>query len=306
MEDLYPSRYRSQPAVSPRHDPVVHTKSRQSDLITPDQIARYERNGVLILENVLSPAEVDALKAEGDALRSRAHEFDPETVIGEPGGKGEAVRSVFALHQQSRAFQDLARDDRLAGIARFLLNDEVYLHQSRLNYKPPFRGKDFYWHSDFETWHVEDGMARMRALSMSVMLTDNHSQAGPTMFIPGSQTRYIQCVGETPEDNYKTSLRRQETGVPDEANLTRLVEEGGILAPTPPAGSVVIFDCNTMHGSNGNITPLERANAFFVFNAWTNRLAAPFGTAAPRPDFLAHRRPERPLKRLSTRPLEAA
>lgn len=306
MEDHYPSRNRSQPAVSQRFDPVVHTASRSSELISPAEIDRYERDGVLVIENVLSAREVAQLKAEGDALRSRAHEFDPETVIGEPGGAGEAVRSVFALHQQSEAFLDLARDERLAGIARFLLDDEVYIHQSRLNYKPPFRGKEFYWHSDFETWHVEDGMPRMRALSMSVMLTDNHSQAGPTMFVPGSQNRFIQCIGETPDENYKTSLRKQETGVPDEENLSHLVDEGGIIAPAPPAGSVVIFECNTMHGSNGNITPLERANAFFVFNAWSNRLVAPFGGTAPRPEFVAHRRPEGPLKRLAKRSQEAA
>src|SRR3546814_3200003 len=56
----------------------------------------------------------------------------------------------------------LAADERLAGVARFLLDDTVYIHQSRLNYKPGFQGKEFYWHSDFETWHVEDGMPRMR------------------------------------------------------------------------------------------------------------------------------------------------
>src|SRR3546814_10756649 len=47
---------------------------------------------------------------------------------------------------------------------------------SRLNYKPGFKGKEFYWHSDFETWHVEDGMPQMRALSMSILLAENRSE----------------------------------------------------------------------------------------------------------------------------------
>jgi ectoine hydroxylase len=52
---------------------------------------------------------------------------------------------------------------------------------------------------------------------------------------------------------------------------------------------VILFDCNMMHGSNGNITPFPRANAFFVYNAVANRLQAPFGAATPRPRFIAAR-----------------
>src|SRR5690606_38420058 len=130
---------------------------------------------------------------------------------------------------------------------------------------------------------------RMRALSMSVMLSDNHPQSGPTMFVPKSHKSFIACVGETPVDHYKSSLKKQEYGVPDDASLRRIVDEGGLAAPAPKAGSVVIFDCNTMHGSNSNITPLERMNAFYVFNAWSNRLEEPFAAAKPRPELIAHR-----------------
>ena len=42
-----------------------------------------------------------------------------------------------------------------------------------------------------------------------------------------------------------------------------------------------------MHGSNGNITPFPRANAFLVYNAVSNRLEKPFGVEKPRPWFLA-------------------
>ena len=44
-----------------------------------------------------------------------------------------------------------------------------------------------------------------------------------------------------------------------------------------------------MHGSNGNITPFPRANAFMVYNAVSNRLTAPFGVDKPRPEFIAAR-----------------
>jgi ectoine hydroxylase len=52
---------------------------------------------------------------------------------------------------------------------------------------------------------------------------------------------------------------------------------------------VLFFDCNAMHGSAGNISPVDRANAFIVYNSVENRLGAPFGTEVPRPEYIATR-----------------
>ena len=167
---------------------------------------------------------------------------------------------------------------------------DVYVHQSRVNLKPGFRGKEFYWHSDFETWHIEDGMPRMRALSISISLTENEAWNGSLMVVPGSHRRFVGCAGETPEDHYQQSLRAQEYGVPSDEALTRLVAEGGIAPVTGQPGSAVMFDCNAMHGSNGNITPFARRNVFLVYNSVENALVEPF--AAPGragPEFIASR-----------------
>ena len=284
--DLYPSRSTPKPRFVERCDPVVYSEWSPGAPLTRDQVNAYERNGFLALEGLLRADEVELLLGESARLRADPAALEDETVISEPGAG--AVRSVFKIHRQNDVFARLACDARLAGIAQFLLGDDVYIHQSRLNYKPGFQGKEFYWHSDFETWHVEDGMPRMRALSMSVLLTENTPANGPTMFMPGSHKRYAACVGETPDDHYKQSLKKQEYGVPDEASLADLASSG-IEMPTGPAGTVVIFDCNVMHGSNSNITPMPRSNAFLVFNAVSNKLEAPFGPMTPRPEFIAAR-----------------
>jgi ectoine hydroxylase len=52
---------------------------------------------------------------------------------------------------------------------------------------------------------------------------------------------------------------------------------------------VVFFDCNTMHGSNSNISPYPRANLFMVYNSVENRLQDPPGGLKPRPEFIAAR-----------------
>lgn len=294
MEDLYPSRRAAEPELLPRKDPVLHREWHPDAPLSRTQAEQFANQGYLVLDDVFDAAELDALQDETRRLLADPSSLEDETVITEPGSN--EVRSIFAIHEQSRLMARLATDERLAGVASFLLDDEVYVHQSRLNYKPGFKGKEFYWHSDFETWHTEDGMPRMRALSMSVLLAENTPNNGPLMVIPGSHKTYVTCVGETPEDHYRQSLKKQEYGVPDEMSLAILAHKHGIVAPTGKPGTVIVFDCNTMHGSNGNITPFPRSNAFLVYNALSNRLEKPFGADKPRPDFIADRE-FRPIER---------
>jgi len=287
MKDIYPSRHAEAAALLPRLDPVVHGDWTPNAPLNREQATHFDRDGYLVLEDIFSQEEVTFLQGEAGKLLSDPDALEEETVITEPGGR--EIRSIFRIHAQSRVLARLAADERLAGVARFLLGDEVYIHQSRLNYKPGFQGREFYWHSDFETWHVEDGMPRMRALSMSILLAENTPHNGPLMLIPGSHRTFLTCVGQTPEDHYRVSLKKQEYGVPDENSLAQLAHEHGIVAPTGKPGTVVIFDCNIMHGSNGNITPFPRANAFLVYNAVSNALVQPFGVEKPRPEFIAAR-----------------
>ncbi|MBY8823405.1 ectoine hydroxylase [Sphingomonas colocasiae] len=287
MEDIYPSRRARTARFLPRQDPVVHGEWTDGAPLSRAQAAQFEEQGYLVLEGLFEDEEIRFLQAEAGRLLGDPGALEEHTVITEPDA-GE-VRSIFRIHGQSRVIERLAADTRLADVARFLLGGEVYLHQSRLNYKPGFDGREFYWHSDFETWHVEDGMPRMRALSMSVLLAENTPHNGPLMLMPGSHHAFLTCIGETPEDHYLTSLKKQQYGVPDKDSLATLAERHGIAAPTGKPGSVVVFDCNIMHGSNGNITPFPRANAFLVYNAVDNGLAAPFGVDRPRPDFIATR-----------------
>lgn len=120
------------------------------------------------------------------------------------------------------------------------------------------------------------------------------------MLIPGSHRQFIPCVGRTPEDHYRHSLKKQELGVPSEQDIARLANAHGIQAPTGPAGSLILFECNTLHASNANLSPWPRSNLFFVFNSVENRLVQPFCGNKPRPDFLGNR-----TRTEALRPLDA-
>ncbi|MFT6932037.1 MAG: ectoine hydroxylase [Paracoccaceae bacterium] len=291
--DDYPTRLIEEER-SARKDPVVWTKWSPEAPLTQMQAQSYADDGYLVLKNLFSKAEVTALQAVSAALRSGQTEVDEQDKITEPSSN--AIRTVFRLGSHNALFDRLARDSRIAGIVQHLLGDDLYLHQSRLNYKPGYTGKEFYWHSDFETWHAEDGMPRMRAISASILLSDNDALNGPLMLIPGSHKTFVACAGGTPEKNHESSLKKQEIGVPSHDSLTEMADTHGIDYAAGAAGTVILFDSNTLHGSNGNITPFARSNAFFVYNAWSNRLQAPFAAKAPRPEFLSERAPTAPIK----------
>lgn len=297
-QDTYPSRAQ-QAAIIARQDPVVYGDAPQAHGIDAAQRASYQQNGFLLMPELFSQEEVAYLYAAMQTMREDFTHAGRREVIAEPGS-GD-VRSIFNVHRLNQVFANLVRDPRVLNVARDILGSEVYIHQSRINYKPGFSGKEFYWHSDFETWHSEDGMPAMRALSCSILLTDNSECNGPLLLIPGSHRHYVCCVGETPNENYKKSLKKQETGVPDDVLLRYLADMGGIVSCAGKAGSVVFFDCNTMHGSNGNITPYPRSNVFFVYNSIANRLEQPKGGLTPRPEFVAARED---ITALSSRPLE--
>jgi len=285
-EDLYPSRGLPEPRLAPRKDPVVHGSVEDGPLDVV-HLRRYEQNGFLTFEGMFDDDEVARYLAELQRLRGDEALADrPETITEPESGQ---VRSIFAVHRQSELMERLCRDRGVVEIARQLLGGDVYFHQTRVNYKSGFRGKEFYWHSDFETWHQEDGMPRMRAVSCSISLTDNSPHNGPLLLIPGSHQEFLACVGETPENHYQKSLQKQEYGVPDDESLAAMVEKGGIEAATGKAGSVTFFECNVMHGSNSNITPWPRSNCFIVFNSVENAVVDPYCGLEPRPGFIAER-----------------
>ncbi|MFQ5715815.1 MAG: ectoine hydroxylase [Nitrospinales bacterium] len=286
--DAYPSRLETSNVIE-RKDPVVYgpRPAKSSAYLRDYQLESFEKNGFLIFESFLFREEIRKYQEELDRLRNnQAAEDNPEYFL-EPAS--QEVRSIFNIHRTNELFHKLSCEKLILKIVTQLLNSPVYIHQSRINYKPGYDGKEFYWHSDFETWHMEDGMPRMRAISCSITLTDNNEFNGPLMLIPGSHKNYIPCVGETPEDHFKHSLKKQEYGVPAPGILKKMADQNGIVSFKGKAGSVIFFECNIMHGSNGNISPWPRSNVFFVYNSTENTLVDPFCGLKPRPEYIASR-----------------
>ncbi|MEV7464446.1 ectoine hydroxylase [Streptomyces rubiginosohelvolus] len=284
--DLYPSRGAAE-MTTPRQDPVIWSAPGAPGPIAAKDLQSYEHDGFLGIEQLITPDEVAAYRAELDRLVSDPLIRADERSIVEK--QTQNVRSVFEVHKISEVFAGLVRDERVVGRARQILGSDVYVHQSRINVKPGFGASGFYWHSDFETWHAEDGLPNMRTVSVSIALTENFDTNGGLMIMPGSHKSFLGCAGETPKDNYKKSLQMQDAGTPSDEALTKMADRHGIKLFTGKAGSATWFDCNAMHGSGDNITPYARSNVFIVFNSVENAAQEPFSAPVRRPEFIGAR-----------------
>ncbi|WP_218021737.1 ectoine hydroxylase [Nocardia harenae] len=279
--DRYPTRLPTRAAHVERPDPTVWGK------VETGELRRFEDDGFAVFDALLSPTEVAEFAGEIERLAADPALADDDRLIVEKSSR--EVRSIFEVHRLSAAIAELVRQPRIVDLARQVLGSEVYLHQTRVNLMPGFRGNGFYWHSDFETWHAEDGMPAPRAVSLSIALTDNYPINGSLMVLPGSHRTFVPCLGSTPAEHYRESLREQEIGVPTREDITALAARHGITQFTGEAGSALLFDSNLMHGSGNNITPFPRSNIFLVFNSVENALREPYAAPAARPDYIAAR-----------------
>jgi ectoine hydroxylase len=132
------------------------------------QIAEYDCRGLLFFSALLQEAETAELQTGLTDILNRA---GPE-IIREKEDPA-AVRLAFGAHVYSEPFGRLIRHPDILRPVRQLLQDEVYLHQSRVNPKQGFAGGAAWdWHQDFPGWHYADGMPEPRCVMVAVFIDD--------------------------------------------------------------------------------------------------------------------------------------
>jgi len=256
--------------------------------LTDQHLSRYQREGYLFFPEVLSTPEIETLQAELPAIFA---EDTPRRVLEEGG---QVVRSVYASHTTNEVFRKLSEDPRLVGPAAKILGSKVYIHQFKINAKAGFGGDKWEWHQDYVFWRKEDGMPTARVANVAVFLNQVNEFNGPLLLIPGSHQEDVIDVNGRAEipDAYLdspawiTNLTAQLKYALPRETVTKLVNQYGIVAPKGPAGSLLIFHGNLVHGSVQNISPFERTIVCVSYNSIHNTLPV---REKMRPQFLANR-----------------
>jgi len=256
-----------------------------------EELASFHKDGFWVNHNLFGSEEI------GDLVLC-LEEFAASEKPGHVRERNSSTyRAFHGCHLYSEAFNILIRRPELLIPAKKILNDDVYIHQLKVNLKQAFSGEIWPWHQDYIYWRDEDKVPTSQIVSVMVFLDDISEFNGPLFFIPGSHKS--GCIEpkistDAPagwEGNVSASLTYQV----DESTVTKLVSEGGLFSAKGKKGTAVWFDGNLVHASPPNISPVQRRIAILTYNAVSN---APLDkNIKRRPDFLNGRNRE-PLQEL--------
>lgn len=237
-------------------------------------------DGFVVLHEVFSPAEIEALRSPVPALMAEDVPENPREA------DGRTVRNLLSLHRRHEIYRRLVRHPRLLGPAHQLLGEvPLYAQQVKINPKSAFDGAGYDWHFDFATHHQRDGVREPLALNLHLLLDDATEFNGPLVFVPGSHRREIPLQRSV--DGQKWELWT----VPRPAVAT-LVDELGMVSVKARRGALIIFGDRVLHMSGPNLSPHPR----WIFSLIVN----PVSNAATHdvPAY-AHERDRTPLRPLA-------
>ena len=236
--------------------------------LTEAQKEAFDRDGYVVLPDVVDPVTLAALVEELDALEAKVERFlsaqeSARFDIAESGAITFTVHAVL----RSDAARDFAHHPVLVGAAGDLLGPDVNLYWDQAVYKKPEKPRRFPWHQDTGYTFVEP----QHYLTCWVALTDATLDNGCPWILPGAHRagtllhRWIDPIG-----------------------WECLQDVDGAVTAEFRAGDVVVFSSLTPHLTGPNTTTDVR-KAYIVQYAtagiqavqgdWRSG-AAPTGTAA--------------------------
>lgn len=235
-------------------------------MLSAHDIGFYEKHGYLVLPGQFSAQETGLLLRETHRLSQLEI---PQRILERDG---EQVRSVYAVHRHSNAFDRFTRDLRNLEPARALLGSDVYIHQTQLNPKAPFQGDVWEWHQDYLYWQRDDGMVEPRALNVSVFLDEVTEFNGPIFIMPGSHRLALDDETRTAQDGWENTLTADIRHKITPDALRRLADSLGLVSIKGKPGTTVVFDGRLLHCSPPNLSGNLRSVIFIRYNSVDNPL----------------------------------
>jgi ectoine hydroxylase-related dioxygenase (phytanoyl-CoA dioxygenase family) len=217
--------------------------------ISQEQILFYQTNGFVVIEDFLSPEELEHWRASVmEAVTERGGKKMPgkDTKVGEDDGinedaeyYGKVFDQLLNLWQTNDKVKELMLDERIGEMAAKLAGAEgIRIWHDQALFKRPWANPTA-WHLDTPFWSFSD----RKALSIWVALDDATLENGCLYFIPGSfkHTTYEnKGIGKNMDSIFEVYPQFARTA-PYVANMK--------------AGSCSFHNGLTIHGAGANMTP---------------------------------------------------
>jgi phytanoyl-CoA hydroxylase len=208
-------------------------------MLTPAQVSTYREKGYLVVPNVLSTAQLDALKVEINKVLDQARFIDSHTDVFDLEDshtrQNPRVRRIKLPHKNVPGVAELLRSKPLVDLMTPLLGPNVRQQTSKLNLKSAGYGAAVEWHQDWAYYpYTNDDV-----LALGVLLDEFADDNGAMMVVPGSHKGPIYdhhaqgrfCGGMDPRCG---------------ADFSKAVK---LLAPP---GSITLHHARLIHGSDIN------------------------------------------------------
>ncbi len=231
-----------------------------ASLLSDAQRAAYHRDGVIVVPDVFSPAEIAELRRVTDEFVARSSGISANDDIYDLEDSHSAaaprVRRLKAPHLHDPAYFRASRNQKVVAILKDLWGS-VRFDTGKLNMKSAGYGAPVEWHQDWAFYpHTNDDLA-----AVGIMLDDVDSENGPMLVMPGSHRGPIW-------DHHGPNGRF--CGAMDPA---RLAQEGADLDLSRAlpchgtAGSVTVHHVRAVHGSATNFSGRERRFLLYQYRA---------------------------------------
>ena len=198
-------------------------------MLSNEQIAHFEAFGFLLLPQLLTPEEVDAMKRESNEI------FDEvRGGVGFDGQKRDAVQPFF----ERRPFlASLLDDDRIHSIPESLLGPDFFLFGTEGN----LHVGDTQWHGAKITGGPSDDL-KLKSVKVAFYVDPLNRDNGSLRIIPGSHRRpfadRLQVLWQQYEDTSVQPLGVSGADMP-------------AVALESQPGDIVVFTENVFHGAFG-------------------------------------------------------
>jgi phytanoyl-CoA hydroxylase len=220
-------------------------------MLTREQLDAYDRDGVLLVENVVDETTLDTMRrALADLIAQSAsvtqhndiYDIEPDHSAAHP-----RLRRIKQPHLRHPVFRDFCTSEPLLTILKQLLGPNIRMHNSKLNVKAPKGGAPLEWHQDW-AFHPHTNAS---LLAVGLMLEDCTMEKGPMLVVPGSH--------KGPVHDHNADGRF--CGAIDPQRVRLDYDEA--IACTGKAGTISIHHTFAVHGSAANTSP--RARPFLLY-----------------------------------------
>ena len=198
-----------------------------------------------MVEGAVSNTWLKRLREAADEIieRSRAVARSDGRYILEDGHSAETPRMkrLSSPVDHHPAFWEFAATSRSVDAAADVVGPDVTYHHAKLNFKWARGGMKFDWHQDIQAWPHTD----YSPVTVGLYLEDCATEQGPMITIAGSHKGPLHSMYD---DARNWVLRIPENRI----EMDKAQEHAG------PAGSLLLLNCRTIHGSAPNLSERSR------------------------------------------------